>query len=98
MEPIAGITDFLSTRAGKLIAAVTANLLWSSAPTFIKLGYRAFAVGSDDIMSQILFAGLRFTLPGILTNLFGSLLRRRILIPKRGSCGMILSCRVAGHS
>ena len=90
MEPTTGKTSFLSTTAGMVTAAVTANLLWGSAPVCIKLGYRAFSVGSEDVMSQILFAGMRFTLAGILIVLLGSLLRRRVLLPKRGSGGMIL--------
>lgn len=83
--------DFLSTTAGILCAAVAANLLWGSAAPCIKLGYRFFAIGSEDVMSQILFAGVRFTLAGALTILLGSLLRRRPLLPKRGSGGMILA-------
>ena len=83
--------DFLSTAAGVVAAAVLANLLWGSAPPCIKLGYRFFGVESADVMSQILFAGIRFTLAGILTVLFGSLLRRCVLLPKRGSGGMILT-------
>ena len=82
-------TDFLSTTAGILTAAIAANLLWGSAAACIKLGYRFFGIESADVMSQILFAGVRFTLAGILTVLFGSLLRRRLLLPKRGSGGMI---------
>ena len=84
-------TDFLSTAAGIVAAAVLANLLWGSAAPCIKLGYRFFGVGSADVMSQILFAGIRFTLAGLLTVFFGSLLRRRILLPKKGSGGMILT-------
>ncbi len=84
-------TDFLSTGAGVVTAAVLANLLWGSAAPCIKLGYRFFGVGTEDVMTQILFAGVRFTLAGLLTVLFGSLLRRRVLLPKRGSGGMILS-------
>ena len=83
-------TDFLSTAAGVVAAAVLANLLWGSASPCIKLGYRFFGVESADVMSQILFAGIRFALAGALTLLFGSLLRRRTLLPKRGSGGMIL--------
>lgn len=84
-------TDFLSTVAGILVAAITANLLWGSAAACIKLGYRFFAIASEDVMSQILFAGVRFTLAGILTVFFGSLLRRRVLLPKRTSGGMIFA-------
>ena len=41
-------------------------------------------------MSQILFAGVRFTISGILTILIGSLLQRKWLKPQKGSGGMIL--------
>ncbi len=84
-------TDFLSTAAGVVTAAVLANLLWGSAAPCIKLGYRFFGVASADVMSHILFAGIRFTLAGVLTVLFGSLLRRCALLPQKGSGGMILS-------
>ena len=80
-------TDFLSTTAGVVAAAVLANLLWGSAAPCIKLGYRFFGVASADVMSQILFAGIRFTLAGVLTVLFGSLLRRRALLPQRAPAG-----------
>lgn len=83
--------DFLSTGLGVVAAAVLANLLWGSASPCIKLGYRLFAVGSEDVMTQILFAGVRFSLAGLLTVLFGSLLRRRVLRPQRGSWGMVLA-------
>lgn len=83
--------DFLSTTAGILAAAFTANLLWGSASPGIKLGYRFFDIASRNVMSQILFAGVRFTLAGLLTILFGSLMRRRILIPKRSSWGMVIT-------
>ena len=81
--------DFLSTVPGILTAAVAANLLWGSASACIKLGYRFFDIPSGDTMSQILFAGVRFTLAGVLTILLGSLMRRRLLLPKPGSWGMV---------
>ena len=84
-------SDFLSTTAGVLTAAVAANLLWGSASPCIKLGYQFFQVGSTEVMSQILFAGVRFFLAGVLTILMGSLLRGRVLRPERGSGGMILA-------
>ena len=49
-----------------------------------------FQISSDQTMSQILFAGVRFTLAGILVILFGSILSRKILLPKRSSCKNIL--------
>ena len=91
MNDTARKTDFLSTAAGILTAAVAANLLWGSAAPCIKLGYRWFEIAGEDVMSQILFAGVRFALAGVLTVLLGSLLRRRLLLPKRGSWGMVLA-------
>ena len=89
MKSTANKTDFLSTTAGILTAAIAANLLWGSAPSCIKLGYRYFDITGEDIISQILFAGVRFTLGGVLTILLGSFLRHRILLPKRSSGRMI---------
>ena len=91
MKTTASKQDFLSTVPGILNAAIAANLLWGSAAPCIKLGYQYFAIAEGDTMSQILFAGVRFTLAGILTILIGSLLRGRFLLPKRGSGGMILT-------
>ena len=91
MKPTAPQADFLSTFPGILTAAVAANLLWGSAAPCIKLGYRCFAIAGEDVLSQILFAGVRFTLAGVLTVLLGSLLSRRLLLPKRGSGRMILA-------
>ncbi len=83
--------DFLNTTAGIFLAALTANLLWGSAAPCIKLGYQYFGIASADVMSQILFAGVRFTMAGLLTILLGSLMRRRFLLPKRSSGRMIFT-------
>ena len=91
MKPENPSRDFLSTPAGILLAAVAANLLWGSASPCIKLGYQFFQVESNEITTQILFAGIRFTLAGILTILLGSIVQRRFLKPKPSSTGMILS-------
>lgn len=64
-------------------------LLWGSAFPCIKIGYRLFAIASDDVGSQLLFAGYRFTLAGVLTVLLGSFLRRQLLIPRRTDWGTI---------
>ncbi len=71
-------------------AAIFANLLWGSASACIKLGYRFFRIGVDDVMSQILFAGTRFFFAGILVLLFGSAARKKPLLPRRGSAGMLV--------
>lgn len=64
--------------------------LWGSAFPCIKIGYEMFSIPSDELASQILFAGYRFALAGILTILIGSLLNRKFLIPKRAAMPKIL--------
>ena len=61
--------------------AVLANFLWGSAASVIKTGYQLFHVASDDMMAQILFAGIRFFIAGILTVLLGSLINKKFLLP-----------------
>lgn len=64
--------------------------LWGSAFPCVKIGYRLFAIASGDSASQLLFAGIRFTLAGLLVLLFGSIQNRRVLTPRRGSIRDIL--------
>ena len=61
--------------------AVLCCLLWGSAFPCIKLGYQLFDIPSGDSSSQILFAGIRFTLAGILVILAGSVLQGKFLKP-----------------
>ncbi len=65
-----------------LIAGIC-SFLWGSAFPCIKIGYDLFSVPSDDTASQILFAGIRFTIAGILSVIFGSITKRKILIPRK---------------
>ncbi len=65
------------------ITAVLCCLLWGSAFPVIKIGYSVLSVESDDYMSQLLFAGIRFTLAGVFTLVFGSLISRSVLTVKR---------------
>lgn len=72
------------------IAACFCCLLWGSAFPSIKIGYQLFQIPQDASASQILFAGCRFTLAGILVILFGSVLSGKSLVPKRSSIGIIV--------
>ena len=62
--------------------ATICDLLWGSAFPFIKLGYQVFKISSDATATQILFAGIRFTIAGILVILFMSVVKRQFLVPK----------------
>lgn len=74
---------------GIALLACICCILWGSATPAIKIGYEVFQIGADDIASRILFAGIRFTLAGILTIIFGSLIYRKPLFPEKTSWGMI---------
>ena len=64
------------------LLAMVCCALWGSAFPCIKIGYQMFNIPSGAVGSQFLFAGIRFTLAGILTILFGSILSKKITIIK----------------
>ena len=70
--------------------AVLCCALWGSAFPFIKIGYDLFHIPSEAVASQILFAGYRFMLAGILAILLGSVLKKKWLLPKKESLGNIV--------
>ena len=65
-------------------------ILWGSAIPTIKTGYRLLQVDSADTASQIVFAGVRFTLAGLLVLLFTSLKEKKAMLPDRQT----LTCAV----
>ena len=64
-------------------------MAWCTALLCTKIGYRLFDIASGDVAAQILFAGCRFTLAGVLALAIGSALNREWLVPKRRSYGRI---------
>lgn len=75
------------------IAALVCCALWGSATPFIKLGYELI-LPHKGVPSTILFAGIRFTLAGILTIIFYSIGRRQFLYPKKENLHLVakISC------
>lgn len=70
------------------LLALICCALWGSAFPCIKVGYEWF--GIEGTGSQILFAGYRFFLAGVLTFIFGCILEKRFLTMKRSSIPYIL--------
>lgn len=68
-----------------VVTALICCILWGSAPSAIKIAYQLFQIGAEDTASRIVLAGARFTLTGTFTLLIGSLLEKRILLPKKSS-------------
>lgn len=66
-------------------------LLWGSAFPAVKIGYALLNISSTDAAQQLVFAGLRFFLAGILTLILKSISLGRLSIPtERGSFGRAL--------
>lgn len=59
--------------------------LWGSAFPTIKIGYNAMKISSNDIASQMLYAGVRFTLAGLITVMVGSIQAKKLLLPKKSN-------------
>lgn len=73
------------------LGALVCCALWGSAFPCIKLGYAWMNIGAGETANQILYAGVRFTLAGILTIIFGSILQREILYPKKEAVKKVIS-------
>lgn len=65
-------------------------LLWGSAFPCIKIGYSALNIASGDSFTQLLFAGIRFFLAGVLTIIIGSAGKRKLLLPSAGALPKIM--------
>lgn len=68
-----------------VVIATFCCILWGSAFPCVKIGYNYFNIGSDDIFSQMLFAGVRFLIAGILIVAFGSITEKKLLLPSKSS-------------
>ena len=69
--------------------AILCNMLWGSAIPFINLGYKLFEIPAGQPATQIVFAGVRFFLAGLLTILFASAAQRRFVRPKKQNIHMV---------
>lgn len=65
------------------LLACVCCILWGSAIPVIKTGYWLMEVDAADTASQIVFAGVRFTLAGLLVLIFASIREKKVLIPDR---------------
>lgn len=77
--------DFLQKTWVVCVLALVCTFLWGSASPCIKLGYALFHIPSSETWTQVLFAGTRFILAGVLTVLIGSVLNRKMLVPTKSS-------------
>ena len=74
---------FYQNTAARVFLALVCCALWGSAFPCVKIGYEMFQV--EGAGSQILFAGYRFFLAGVLTFLLACALERRLVVIRRSS-------------
>jgi len=64
-----------------ILMATICCMLWGSAFPCIKIGYGLFNIPAASSAAQILFAGIRFTLSGVMVIFAGSILNKKFLFP-----------------
>ena len=79
------------------LLACVCCILWGSVIPVIKTGYHFLQVDSSDTASQIVFAGIRFTLAGILVLIFASIREKKVMLPDTPQiCHSCVSCPDSG--
>lgn len=78
------MSEYLKKTWVVFLLASVCCFLWGSAFPGVKIGYEWFHIASGETAAQILFAGCRFFLAGILVILFGSLTSGKFLRPIGG--------------
>ena len=73
-----------------LIAIATlCCLLWGSAVPAVKFGYGLLGIASGDTPTLLLFAGMRFSLAGLMLLGYAVMTGRRVMVtPRRWGPGM----------
>ena len=71
----------MSVKAKTILVAAFCCILWGSAFPIIKIGYEYWGIAGTDTMGIIEYAGLRFFLAGFLVIVFGSIQRKKFILP-----------------
>ena len=82
--PDARSTRFVGRPRNVVWIATLCCLLWGSAYPAIKSGYALLAIGRDDTAAQLVFAGVRFVLAGLLLLGAAAFMGRTVLGVWRG--------------
>jgi len=77
--------SFFTKRWAVFLFATLCCLLWGSATPSIKTAYVLFQIGSSDVTSRVLLAGVRFIGAGILIILYGSISAKRFIYPQKSN-------------
>lgn len=85
----AGTAAFFSRPRNVVLLATLSCLLWGSAYPAIKSGYALLNIGRDDTAAQLVFAGWRFLLAGVLLLGIARFMGRPVFSMPRASLGPI---------
>lgn len=72
------------------LLALFCCFLWGSAFPAVKKGFSLFGIASGDTGSQLLFAGVRFAIAGIMVIITTSVIEKKFLYPKKKSVPKVL--------
>lgn len=72
-----------------ILLALFCTILWGTAYPAVKIGYELFAIDAADGFGKLLFAGLRFTLAGLMTLAVSIVLQKKLVIPAKAHWGGI---------
>ena len=67
------------------LVALICCMLWGSAFSGVKVGYRLIGIDAQDWASQMVFAGVRFLIAGVMAIVVGSIAERKVLLPTKTS-------------
>lgn len=85
---------FFTKKLNVVLLAVFCTALWGSTAPVIKCGFDLFVIEQDEIVSKILFAGLRFVIAGVITLLIPFIQSKKIVMPDKNTLPSILSIGV----
>ncbi len=82
-------TSLYKTRTGVFLLAILCCALWGSAFPAIKSGYALLQVAPTDIASQLLFAGWRFALAGVILLIVAMGMKKPVLAMSGRQAGQV---------
>lgn len=84
------MTKTRPVRGGIFLPALLCTALWGSAIPAVKAGYDLFSIAGEDVAAKLFFAGMRFTIAGLLVLAFVLVRRETPLLPKKDAWRGIL--------
>ena len=90
MKPKNTKEKILTNKIVVALVAMCCCALWGSAFPCIKIGYELFDINNSDTVMQILFAGLRFAIAGIMVIIFGSFMNKKVMRPSKNEYSKVI--------